>query len=320
MSHEKAIFDGVRTRLGVRKSREMTLRIHRLEEGADRGRREVQRSDQERCHLGASDGIARTVQGPVQSATQGDALVGDGVDVGGVNAGDVAEGADSPKRSWRGSLSAWHPNRPLPPQRRMQMATDDDFPVDDLPLPKPGKSRGTMTATERVAQGGVAPPPQVVVDLRQEQSAAGVAVEEGDDTAKSGKQDRPKAKTARKRGTQTATGQGTPATGTGACVVTVPSSLSARIKSDPRPKANLLRAAFETHAPAVVSAHPPRPTPAIEGMQPTMVRREADEGDPFVDVLFKLRVNEKELLDEWVAQTTLTRSGFVTELLVLELE
>ena len=43
-----------------------------------------------------------------------------------------------------------------------------------------------------------------------------------------------------------------------------------------------------------------------------MVRREADEGDPFVDVLFKLRVNEKELLDEWVAQTTLTRSGFVT--------
>ena len=65
---------------------------------ADRGRREVQRSDQERCHLGASDGIARTVQGPVQSATQGDALVGDGVDVGGVNAGDVAEGADSPKR------------------------------------------------------------------------------------------------------------------------------------------------------------------------------------------------------------------------------
>ena len=31
MSHEKAIFDGVRTRLGVRKSREMTLRIHRLE-------------------------------------------------------------------------------------------------------------------------------------------------------------------------------------------------------------------------------------------------------------------------------------------------
>ena len=32
------------------------------------------------------------------------------------------------------------------------------------------------------------------------------------------------------------------------------------------------------------------------------------------------RVNEKELLDEWVAQTTLTRSGFVTELLVLELE
>ena len=38
------------------------------------------------------------------------------------------------------------------------------------------------------------------------------------------------------------------------------------------------------------------------------------------DVLFKLRVNEKELLDEWVAQTTLTRSGFVTELLVLELE
>ena len=200
------------------------------------------------------------------------------------------------------------------------MATDDDFPVDDLPLPKPGKSRGTMTATERVAQGGVAPPPQVVVDLRQEQSAAGVAVEEGDDTAKSGKQDRPKAKTARKRGTQTATGQGTPATGTGACVVTVPSSLSARIKLDPRPKANLLRAAFETHAPAVVSAHPPRPTPAIEGMQPTMVRREADEGDPFVDVLFKLRVNEKELLDEWVAQTTLTRSGFVTELLVLELE
>ena len=149
---------------------------------------------------------------------------------------------------------------------------------------------------------------------------SGVAVEEGDDTAKSGKQDRPKAKTARKRGTQTATGQGTPATGTGACVVTVPSSLSARIKSDPRPKANLLRAAFETHAPAVVSAHPPRPTPAIEGMQPTMVRREADEGDPFVDVLFKLRVNEKELLDEWVAQTTLTRSGFVTELLVLELE
>ena len=104
------------------------------------------------------------------------------------------------------------------------MATDDDFPVDDLPLPKPGKSRGTMTATERVAQGGVAPPPQVVVDLRQEQSAAGVAVEEGDDTAKSGKQDRPKAKTARKRGTQTATGQGTPATGTGACVVTVPST------------------------------------------------------------------------------------------------
>ena len=93
-----------------------------------------------------------------------------------------------------------------------------------------------MTATERVAQGGVAPPPQVVVDLRQEQSAAGVAVEEGDDTAKSGKQDRPKAKTARKRGTQTATGQGTPATGTGACVVTVPSSLSARIKSDPRPE------------------------------------------------------------------------------------
>ena len=176
------------------------------------------------------------------------------------------------------------------------------------------------TATERVAQGGVARPPQVVVDLRQEQSAAGVAVEEGDDTAKSGKQDRPKAKTARKRGTQTAMGQGTPATGTGACVVTVPSSLSARIKSDPRPKANLLRAAFETHAPAVVSAHPPRPTPAIEGMQPTMVRREADEGDPFVDVLFKLRVNEKELLDEWVAQTTLTRSGFVTELLVLELE
>ena len=85
------------------------------------------------------------------------------------------------------------------------------------------------------------------------------------------------------------------ATGTGACVVTVPSSLSARIKLDPRPKANLLRAAFETHAPAVVSAHPPRPTPAIEGMQPTMVRREADEGDPFVDVLFKLRVNEKEL-------------------------
>ena len=189
------------------------------------------------------------------------------------------------------------------------MATDDDFPVDDLPLPKLGKSRGAMTATERVAQGGVAPPPQVVVDLRQEQSAAGV-----------GKQDRPKAKTARKRGTQTATGQGTPATGTGACVVTVPSSLSARIKSDPRPKANLLRAAFETHAPGVVSAHPPRPTPAIEGMQPTMVRREADEGDPFVDVLFKLRVNEKELLDEWVAQTTLTRSGFVTELLVLELE
>ena len=292
MSHEKAIFDGVRTRLGVRKSREMTLRIHRLEEGADRGRREIQRSDQERCYLGASDGIARTVQGPVQSATQGDG----------------------------GSSSAWHPNRPLPPQRRMQMATDDDFPVDDLPLPKPGKSRGTMTATERVAQGGVAPPPQVMVDLRQEQSAAGVAVEEGDDTAKSGKQDRPKAKTARKRGTQTATGQGTPATGTGACVVTVPSSLSARIKSDPRPKANLLRAAFETHAPAVVSAHPPRPTPAIEGMQPTMVRREADEGDPFVDVLFKLRVNEKELLDEWVAQTTLTRSGFVTELLVLELE
>ena len=55
-------------------------------------------------------------------------------------------------------------------------------------------------------------------------------------------------------------------------------------------------------------------------MQPTMVRREADEGDPFVNVLFKLRVNEKELLDEWVAQTTLTRSGFVTELLVLELE
>ena len=109
---------------------------------------------------------------------------------------------------------------------------------------------------------------------------AGVAVEEGDDTAKSGKQDRPKAKTARKRGTQTAMGQGTLATGTGACVVTVPSSLSARIKSDPRPKANLLRAAFETHAPAVVSAHPPRPTPAIEGMQPTMVRREADEGDP----------------------------------------
>ena len=98
MSHEKAIFDGVRTRLGVRKSREMTLRIHRFEEGADRGRQEVQRSDQERCHLGASDGIARTVQGPVQSATQGDALVGDGVDVGGVNAGDVAEGADSPKR------------------------------------------------------------------------------------------------------------------------------------------------------------------------------------------------------------------------------
>ena len=100
MSHEKAIFDGVRTRLGVRKSREMTLRIHRLEEGADRGRRAVQRSDQERCHLGASDGIARTVQGPVQSATQGDG----------------------------GSSSAWHPNRPLPPQRRMQMATDDDFP------------------------------------------------------------------------------------------------------------------------------------------------------------------------------------------------
>ena len=31
MSPEKAIFDGVRTRLGVRKSREMTLRIHRLE-------------------------------------------------------------------------------------------------------------------------------------------------------------------------------------------------------------------------------------------------------------------------------------------------
>ena len=59
------------------------------------------------------------------------------------------------------------------------MATDDDFPVDDLPLPKPGKSRGTMTVTERVAQGGVAPPPQVVVDLRQEQSAAGVAVEGG---------------------------------------------------------------------------------------------------------------------------------------------
>ena len=85
----------------------------------------------------------------------------------------------------------------------------------------------------------------------------------------------------------------TPATGTGACVVTVPSSLSARIKSDPRPKVNLLRVAFETHAPAVVSAHPPRPTPAIEGMQPTMVRREADEGDPFVNVLFKLRVNEK---------------------------
>ena len=26
-------------------------------------------------------------------------------------------------------------------------------------------------------------------------------------------------------------------------------------------------------------------------------RREADEGDPFVDVLFKLRVNEKELLN-----------------------
>ena len=44
MSHEKAILDGVRTRLGVRKSREMTLRIHRLENN-EYLERQIQSSD-----------------------------------------------------------------------------------------------------------------------------------------------------------------------------------------------------------------------------------------------------------------------------------
>ena len=89
-------------------------------------------------------------------------------------------------------------------------------------------------------------------------------------------------------------------------------------KVGPSPEGEFASAAFETHAPAVVSAHPPRPTPAIEGMQPTMVRREADEGDPFVDVLFKLRVNEKELLRDDEGRQTPCAFGFVTESWELE--
>jgi hypothetical protein len=88
---------------------------------------------------------------------------------------------------------------------------------------------------------------------------------------------------------------------------------------DPRSRANLLREAFSTHAPAVVEANPPRPKPLVEGMTLSRPRRAAVEGDPFVDVLFKLRPPERELLDDWVAKTPLSRSGFVTEIIRLEL-
>ena len=91
-------------------------------------------------------------------------------------------------------------------------------------------------------------------------------------------------------------------------------------KVGPSPEGEFCYAPRSRHTRRLSSAptHPGRHQ-LLRGCKPTMVRREANEGDPFVNVLFKLRVNEKELLDEWVAQTTLTRSGFVTELLVLEL-
>ena len=69
----------------------------------------------------------------------------------------------------------------------------------------------------------------------------------------------------------------------------------------------------------MADADPPRPAPRVEGMRPSRPRREPAAGDPFIEVLFKLRSDEKALLDEWVAKTTLTRSAFVTELIQLEL-
>ena len=129
------------------------------------------------------------------------------------------------------------------------MPAEDDFPVDDLPLPKPGKSRVAMTATERLAQGGTPPPPPPVITGGDTASAATAVVDpthDGDDTPE---RKAATGKAVRKRQTrrQAAASAEASTAGTGDCAVSLPRSVFEKANADSRSRANLLRAAFEKH-------------------------------------------------------------------------
>ncbi len=221
------------------------------------------------------------------------------------------------------------------------MSDTEDFPLDDLPMPKPGKSRA-RTATQRLqdASSQPAPPPpdvdqgdaqppastDLATETGSEPSAEVTTVAEHQDgrgasQAATQKPGRVRKRASSKRRAATAGGEESDESelGRGEFMAGVPKSLVTALDDDDRSRSNVLRAAFAMHAPDVVEAHPPPEKPRVEGMTPTKPRRATDPEDPFESILFRLRPSEKQLLDEWMAKTPLTRSGFVTELLKREL-
>lgn len=232
--------------------------------------------------------------------------------------------------------------------------TDSDFHDDDLAELRKGRSRARTASARREAGGSPPPPPPPAPQVSDDATSADRAADQprsstavadapaerapeaesatATDTKAapvdapvdglSGGEAEPAKQAPSRRGKRRARSAPRsaeePSTTQGAFSANVPTSIVEAADADPRPRANLLREAFENHVEAVVEANPAK-APSKLGLEPTREPRASTEGDPFQRVLFRFRPHEKEILDKWKNKTSMSRSAFVTELLRLEL-
>lgn len=234
--------------------------------------------------------------------------------------------------------------------------TDSDFHDDDLAELRRGRSRARTASARREAGGSPPPPPPPAPQVSDDATAADRgaadqprssttvteapaerAPEAGSATATdtraapvdapdpvddlSGGESEPAKQAPSGRGKRRARSAPRSAeepSTQGAFSANVPTSIVGAADADPRPRANLLREAFENHVEAVVEANPAK-APSKLGLEPVREPRASTEGDPFQRILFRFRPHEKDILDEWKNKTSMSRSAFVTELLRLEL-
>jgi hypothetical protein len=222
--------------------------------------------------------------------------------------------------------------------------SDIGFPEDDLPSPMSQRRR--VAASDRA--GGVPPPPPrpaarltpvPTPPVEREEPEPDPEPEVGEQDERTGEQedqataavagrgpepDAPAGGARTKRRSRQAEAQPSPApspaavTGYADINVQLPRSIAEALEADTRSRPMVFRDAFEAHVEEVVANAPRRPAPKVLGMERPRERRRADPNDPFVEILFRMRPNEKAVWLEWVAKTDLSSSAFATEMLRLE--